>query len=70
MSVKDDTTAWTLRMEHYLKTGNENIHMAAICLSITIVLGLMCILSTLMKRGLNADFLSFYKNRMSANQRR
>lgn len=44
--------------------------MAAICLSITIVLGLMCILSTLMKRGLNADFLSFYKNRMSANQRR
>jgi len=56
-----------MRMEHYLKTGNENIHMAAILLSLLIIAGLACILSTLMKRGLNADFLSFYKNRMNAN---
>ena len=36
----DNTTAWTSRMEHYLKTGNENIHFAAILLSLAIVAGL------------------------------
>ena len=61
---------WSMRMEHYMKTGSENIHMAAILLSLSIVVGLMCILSMLMKRGLNADFLAFFKNRMSATQRR
>jgi len=57
-------------MDHYLATGSENIHMAAILLSIGIIVGLMCILSGMMKRGLNTDFLNFFKRRMSANQRR
>lgn len=39
-------------------------------LSLGIIAGLACILTTLMKRGLNADFLAFFKRRMSANQRR
>lgn len=56
-----------MRMDHYLKTGNENIHMAAILLSVGIVAGLSCILFSLMKRGINADFLKHFKNRMSAN---
>ena len=66
-TLTDETISWHTRFEHYLKTGNEHIHLAAILLSIFIIIGLMCILSGMMKRGLNSDFMNFFKNRMSAN---
>jgi len=69
-SISDDTTEWANRMEHYLNIGNENIHMAAILLSLGILLTLACILSSLMKRGLNKDFVNIVKNRLMRNQRR
>ena len=70
VTLNDEETAWETRFEHYLKTGNEHIHLAAILLSISIIVGLMCILSAMMKRGLNTDFMNFFRNRMSAQQRR
>lgn len=66
VTISDNETAWEHRWEHYLKTGNEHIHLAAILLSLLIIIGLMCILSGMMKRGLNSDFMNFFKNRMSA----
>ena len=66
-TYNDKTTQWTSRMEHYMKYGNENIHLAAILLSLGIIIALSCILSTILKRGLNRDFMNIYKNRMSAN---
>ena len=57
-------------MDHYLKFGNENIHMAAITLSVGIILTLSCILASLLKRGLNKDFVNILKQKMSSQQRR
>ena len=67
ITKNDAETAWSYRMEHYLKTGSENIHLAAILLSVTIVITLMFILSSLMKNGLSNDFLNHFKNRMATN---
>ena len=53
-------------MDHYLKFGNENIHMAAITLSVGIILTLSCILASLLKRGLNKDFVNILKQKMSS----
>jgi len=49
-----------------MKYGNENIHAAAILLSLLIIIGLSVVLSAILKRGLNKDFLNIYKNRMNA----
>lgn len=38
-------------MEHYLKVGNENIHLAAILLSAAIITVIAIVLATLLKRG-------------------
>lgn len=57
---------WTNRLDHYMKYGNENIHAAAILLSLLIIIGLSVVLSAILKRGLNKDFLNIYKNRMNA----
>lgn len=70
ITQSDAETMWETRFEHYLKTGNEHIHLAAILLSLLIIVGLMCILSAMMKRGLNTDFMNFFRSRMSAQQRR
>ena len=70
MTKNDVETAWTMRMEHYMLTGKEKIHYGAIDLSLSIIVGLTCILSCLMRRGLNADFLTYFKNRVSSNKRR
>lgn len=53
-----------------MKVGNENIHVAAILLSLGIILTLSCILSSLMKRGLNKDFVQIIKSKLQRNQRR
>ena len=69
-TVTDTETAWTMRMEHYLKIGNQKIHYAAIFLSLGIILGLLCIISAAVKRGLNTDLLKIAKNQLSKTQRR
>ncbi len=63
-------TIWSNRMDHYLKFGNENIHLAAILLSLGIIATLVVILAGIMKRGLNQDFINIAKNKLSMNKRR
>ena len=66
----DDTTAWVTRMDHYLKIGNENIHVAAILLSLGVVVTLTCLLYSLLKKGLNKDFVNILKQKIQRDQRR
>ena len=54
-------------MEHYLKIGNEKIHFAAIFLSLSIIVALLCIISTAVKRGLNKDLLNIAKSQLGKN---
>ena len=60
----DTETAWSSRMEHYLKFGNENIHLAAILFSLGTIIVLSCIITSLLKRGLNRDFLNILKSKL------
>lgn len=60
-TVVDNETTWTLRMEHYLKFGNEKIHYGAIILSLTVIVALSTILCTVLKRGVNADIIQIAK---------
>jgi len=57
-------------MDHYLKFGNENIHLAAILLSIGVIITLSCLIYNLLKRGLNRDFINILKQKISRDQRR
>lgn len=57
-------------MDHYLKIGNENIHFAAILLSLGVITVLTCLILNLLKRGLNKDFINILKQKISRNQRR
>mmetsp|Transcript_870 Transcript_870/g.1173 ORF Transcript_870/g.1173 Transcript_870/m.1173 type:complete len:200 (-) Transcript_870:701-1300(-) len=66
----DTTTAWTSRMEHYLKTGNENIHLAAILLSLAIIAGISFVLVQMLKKGLRQDFIAIAKSKLQASRRR
>ncbi len=52
-TVVTKETMWSNRMDHYMKFGNENIHLAAILLSLGIIVTLAVILCGIMKRGLN-----------------
>ncbi len=55
-SETDYTMPWASRMNHYMKTGKENIHAASILLSLGTIAGLAFVIATIMKRGLNKDF--------------
>jgi len=57
-------------MEHYLKTGNENIHVAAILLSLAIITGLVIVLASMLKRGLRKDLITIAKGKVMANRRK
>ena len=61
---------WATRMDHYLKTGDEKIHFAAILLSLGIVTALVFILAKILKRGLNNDFFALAKDKILQNKRR
>lgn len=69
-NINDPTTVWATRMDHYLKFGNENIHAAAIFLSLAIIAALVIILVGMMKRGLNKDFVNIAKNKLNLARRR
>ena len=60
-SVIDNESTWSTRFDHYLKTGNEQVHWAAICLSLIIITLLSCILATSVKRSVNKDMLGAIK---------
>jgi hypothetical protein len=53
---RDPSTTWSNRLDHYIKTGDNNIHMANIiytaCAAITLVIVLMLVL----ERSLSRDF--------------
>jgi len=57
-------------MDHYMKFGNENIHMAAIFLSLGIIVTLSMIIMSLLKRGLNKDFINILKQKITRDKRR
>ena len=57
-------------MDHYLKVGNENIHLSAILLSASIIAVIAIVLGTLLKRGVRQDFLSLAKGKLQQNKRR
>ena len=57
-------------MDHYMKIGNENIHMAAIFLSLGIVIMLSVVLVSLLRRGLNKDFIKILQQKITRDQRR
>ncbi len=69
-TVVTKETMWSNRMDHYMKFGNENIHLAAILLSLGIIVTLAVILCGIMKRGLNQDFVNIAKSKLSTNKRR
>ncbi len=49
-------TSWTMRMDHYVKFGDNNIHLAAILYAlITIAIGVLLVLYVL-QRALGQDF--------------
>ena len=60
-----------MRMDHYVKTGNNNIHLANILYAILLIGALVLSLTFLLNRTIRADFknidliiakLSFYYN--------
>lgn len=68
--MSDNETLWANRMEHYLKFGRENIHLAAILISLSIIIMLTFIVVKLMQRSLNQDFTTTIKRAISSKLRR
>ena len=64
-TINDASTAWETRMDHFMKVGNENIHVAAILLSLGVIVTLSCLMLSLLKRGLNKDFVNILKQKIS-----
>ena len=61
-SETDYSMPWASRMNHYMKTGKENIHAASILLSLGIIAGLAFMIASIMKRGLKKDFAAIALN--------
>lgn len=69
-SQLDVETAWSTRMDHYLKIGSEQIHYTAILLSLGLIIGLAILLNFALDNKVKKDLLSIYRNRMANQQRR
>lgn len=69
-NVDDNTTFWANRMEHYFKIGRENIHLAAILISISIIILLMIIIAKVMQRSLNQDVTAQIKKSIDSKLRK
>lgn len=54
-NVDDNITQYSNRMEHYLKIGRENIHLAAILISLSIIILLSFVICKMVKKSLNQD---------------
>jgi len=52
---KNDKLTWQSRMDHYKKTGNDDIHLMQLIISFAIVVGLGIIVALILKRSLNRD---------------
>ena len=63
----DLNTAWSTRMDHYMKFGNEKIHYTALFLSFSIIIALIFTLNYFLNNKVSKDLMSIYKNQM-ANQ--
>ena len=57
-------------MNHYMKTGKENIHAASILISAGIVAGIAAVISGMMKRGLNKDFVDIARRKLHMKKKR
>ena len=52
----DPSTTWAMRMDHYLKFGDNNIHMANILYGVGLIIGLGFVLYFLLVRSIGKDF--------------
>lgn len=57
-TVNDPKTEWTMRLDHYVKFGNSNIHMMSILLSLSVILASSLVVCLITKRALSLDFRS------------
>lgn len=55
---RDPKTSWSMRMDHYVKTGNNDIHMASILWSILAIACAVIILGVVLERSISRDFAS------------
>lgn len=69
-NLDDNETMWVNRMEHYLKIGRENIHLAAILISLSIIILLMIIIAKVMQRSLNQDVSAQIKKSIDSKLRK
>jgi len=53
---RDPKTSWSMRLDHYTKTSNNNIHLANIFYAMCVMLFVIAVLSFILKRGLDRDF--------------
>ena len=61
-SILDSTTAWSTRMDHYMKFGSEKVHFTALFLSIGIIIGLVILLNFALDKRVKKDLMNIYKN--------
>lgn len=52
----DPKTTWAMRLDHYVKLGNDDIHLAAIVYSTAIILLLGFLISAILRRQIYRDF--------------
>ena len=60
-SILDSTTAWSTRMDHYMKFGSEKVHFTALFLSIGIIIGLVILLNFALDKRVKKDLMNIYK---------
>ena len=57
----EEASAWSTRMDHYLKMGSDRIHLAAILFSLGVITSLACLLLTWLRRGLKKDYIEMVR---------
>jgi hypothetical protein len=59
-----------MRLDHYVKFGNDNIHMMSILLSLLVILFSGIIIYLITKRALFSDFRKLELEVLNRNERR
>jgi hypothetical protein len=49
---------WATRMDHFMKTGNNEVHLMQLIISMLIVCSLGVLIAIILKRALGKDFAS------------
>jgi hypothetical protein len=70
ISRRDPRTSWAMRMDHYIKTGDDNIHMANILYSFLAIAVLVFSLMSILGKQLWNDFTSLEVLKQNRRQKR